>query len=84
MGSSPLDSKKYVSVLIKGNGDWTSGLKDYVRNTYGANGTQERLNLQPTSQLIASVEGPYGHELSYHLTYVLFFSSLQKEKKLIN
>ena len=64
VSSSPLDGKYHLCVLIKVIGEWTGKLRGNVLNTSGAN-----LHLRPQTKITASVEGPYGHELPYHLMY---------------
>ncbi|KAG2704312.1 hypothetical protein I3760_05G000100 [Carya illinoinensis] len=56
VSSSPLDGKYHLSVLVKAFGDWTSMLS-------------RKLPLLTPGQIMASVEGPYGHESPYHLMY---------------
>ncbi|KAE8008198.1 hypothetical protein FH972_004735 [Carpinus fangiana] len=57
VSSSPLDGKYHLSILIKGIGEWTTKLQENLLNT--SSGTK----------ITASVEGPYGHDLPYHLIY---------------
>ncbi|KAK7843358.1 ferric reduction oxidase 6 [Quercus suber] len=64
VSSSPLDGKYHLCVLIKVIGEWTKKLKGNVLNSFGAD-----LHLRPRTKITASVEGPYGHELPYHLMY---------------
>ncbi|KDP43661.1 hypothetical protein JCGZ_24119 [Jatropha curcas] len=54
VSSSPLDGKNRISLLIKAAGDWTNGLND---------------NVETNNKIRASVEGPYGNRLPYHLMY---------------
>ncbi|KAL3722388.1 hypothetical protein ACJRO7_034716 [Eucalyptus globulus] len=68
VSSSPLAGKNHVSVLIKVLGEWTAKLRSNVPDKSSAEGEKELLN-QSCSNITASVEGPYGHELPYHLTY---------------
>uniref|UniRef100_A0A5B7AER1 ferric-chelate reductase (NADH) n=1 Tax=Davidia involucrata TaxID=16924 RepID=A0A5B7AER1_DAVIN len=68
VSSSPLDGKYHLSVLIKVLGKWTEKLRGIILNV-SEEEPQVRQPLQPRSKLTASVEGPYGHESSYHLTY---------------
>ncbi|XP_030450273.1 ferric reduction oxidase 7, chloroplastic-like [Syzygium oleosum] len=68
VSSSPLAGKNHVSVLIKVLGEWTAKLKSNVLDISSAEGEKELPN-QSCSKITASVEGPYGHELPYHLTY---------------
>ncbi|XP_041013294.1 ferric reduction oxidase 7, chloroplastic-like isoform X1 [Juglans microcarpa x Juglans regia] len=67
VSSSPLDGKHHLSVLIKAFGDWTSILSRKVSNI--TEDSQIELPLLPRGQIMASVEGPYGHESPYHLMY---------------
>ncbi|KAK7843345.1 ferric reduction oxidase 7, chloroplastic [Quercus suber] len=64
VSSSPLDGKYHLSVLIKVLGEWTEKLRGNIMNGFEAD-----LHLQPQTKITASVEGPYGHELPYHLMY---------------
>ncbi|KAL9229359.1 hypothetical protein vseg_004835 [Gypsophila vaccaria] len=67
VSSSPLDGKHHMSVLVKVLGGWTDKLKSKISSR-----NEERQDLiQPQLQslITASVEGPYGHESPYHLTY---------------
>jgi predicted ferric reductase len=59
VSSSPLDGKYHLSILIKGLGGWTTKLKENILNT------------SSETKITASIEGPYGHDLPYHLTYAL-------------
>ncbi|KAF8013712.1 hypothetical protein BT93_I1545 [Corymbia citriodora subsp. variegata] len=68
VSSSPLAGKNHVSVLIKVLGEWTAKLRGNVSDMSSAEGEKELPN-QSCSNITASVEGPYGHELPYHLTY---------------
>lgn len=65
VSSSPLDGKYHLSVLVKAFGDWTSMLSRKVSNI--TEDSQIELPLLPPGQIMASVEGPYGHESPYHL-----------------
>ncbi|XP_052205314.1 ferric reduction oxidase 7, chloroplastic-like [Diospyros lotus] len=68
VSSSPLDGKYHISVLIKVLGGWTEKLRDIIVN--GPKESSEmKQPLQPHPHLTVSVEGPYGHESAYHLTY---------------
>ncbi|KAL2939583.1 Ferric reduction oxidase 6 [Bienertia sinuspersici] len=67
VSSSPLEGKNHLSVLIKVLGEWTDQLKGKISNN--RNEPQKLLESQLKSVLSASVEGPYGHESPYHLTY---------------
>ena len=64
VSSSPLDGKYHLCVLIKAMGEWTEKLKGTVLNSSRAD-----LHLQPRTKITASIDGPYGHELPYHLMY---------------
>ncbi|XP_010028466.2 ferric reduction oxidase 7, chloroplastic isoform X1 [Eucalyptus grandis] len=68
VSSSPLAGSKHISVLIKVLGEWTSNLKGKVLHMSGTEG-EYGLRSQSRSKITASVEGPYGHEIPYHLTY---------------
>ncbi|KAA8545351.1 hypothetical protein F0562_020135 [Nyssa sinensis] len=68
VSSSPLDGKYHISVLIKVLGEWTEKLREIILNV-SEEEPQKQQPLQRRSKLTASVEGPYGHESSYHLTY---------------
>ncbi|PWA82413.1 ferric reduction oxidase 7 [Artemisia annua] len=65
VSSSPLDGKHHLAVLIKVLGDWTEKLRGRISSVPGETDGL----LQPNVTLKASVEGPYGHESPYHLTY---------------
>ncbi|KAI4298874.1 hypothetical protein L6164_032387 [Bauhinia variegata] len=65
VSSSPLDGKYHLSVLIKVLGKWTEKLRDKIVDAEPL----KDLSLQPRSAITASVEGPYGHEVPYHLMY---------------
>ncbi|KNA10876.1 hypothetical protein SOVF_140320 [Spinacia oleracea] len=67
VSSSPLEGKNHLSVLIKVLGEWTDKLKGKVSNN--ENEPQKLLESQLKLLATASVEGPYGHESPYHLTY---------------
>ncbi|KAK1386299.1 ferric reduction oxidase 7, chloroplastic-like [Heracleum sosnowskyi] len=68
VSSSPLDGKYHIAVLIKVLGDWTEKLRGRIMNISDQEYQKEPL-LQPFYNITASVEGPYGHESPYHLTY---------------
>ncbi|XP_059446528.1 ferric reduction oxidase 7, chloroplastic [Corylus avellana] len=68
VSSSPLDGKYHLSVLVKVLGEWTAKLKENILNSSEAE-LQEELHLRPQTKITASVEGPYGHGLPYHLMY---------------
>lgn len=67
VSSSPLDGKYHLSVLIKVLGGWTDKLKEKISNNHEK--PQKLQQSQLKSLITASVEGPYGHESPYHLTY---------------
>lgn len=67
VSSSPSDGKYHLSVLIKAVGDWTEKLRGKVSED-----SKIELPFQPHSEILASVEGPYGHESPYHLMYILY------------
>ncbi|XP_024966678.1 ferric reduction oxidase 7, chloroplastic-like [Cynara cardunculus var. scolymus] len=66
VSSSPLDGSNHLAILIKVLGDWTEKLRGHISSV--PEGETDRL-LQSNFTLKASVEGPYGHESPYHLTY---------------
>ncbi|MCD9560932.1 hypothetical protein HAX54_019795 [Datura stramonium] len=68
VSSSPLDGKHHLAILIKVLGDWTEKLKGNILNLSVEQSETEPL-LQHSRKITASVEGPYGHESPYHLTY---------------
>jgi len=63
VSSSPLDGKNHIAVLIKVLGKWTGGLRERITDGEAT----EDLSVQPHTVVTASVEGPYGHEVPYHL-----------------
>ncbi|XP_020571375.1 ferric reduction oxidase 6-like [Phalaenopsis equestris] len=66
VSSSPLDGKHHLSILIKVLGEWTCKLRDIITTV----SEHPQNNLESQVKLItASVEGPYGHEVPYHLMY---------------
>ncbi|OWM79288.1 ferric reduction oxidase 7, chloroplastic-like [Punica granatum] len=67
VSSSPLDGKNHLSVLIKVLGDWTEKLDRNILDILETR-DQNEIASRPL-EITASVEGPYGHELPYHLTY---------------
>ncbi|XP_040989758.1 ferric reduction oxidase 7, chloroplastic-like [Juglans microcarpa x Juglans regia] len=71
VSSSPLDGKYHLSILIKVLGDWTAKLKGNILNSSNAElqNEEDKDDLQPLTLMTASVEGPYGHEVPYHLMY---------------
>ncbi|WOG82716.1 hypothetical protein DCAR_0101884 [Daucus carota subsp. sativus] len=68
VSSSPLDGKYHIAILIKVLGDWTEKLRGLIMNISDQE-NQKKALLQPYRSITASVEGPYGHESPYHLTY---------------
>ncbi|KAL5539382.1 hypothetical protein UlMin_042914 [Ulmus minor] len=66
VSSSPLDGKYHMSILIKVLGQWTAKLRASILNT-----SETVPGNQPLKhhKLTTSVEGPYGHEVPYHLMY---------------
>ncbi|XP_076911904.1 ferric reduction oxidase 6-like [Bidens hawaiensis] len=68
VSSSPLDGKHHLAILIKVLGDWTEKLRERISSVPGEKDESQGL-LQPNLSLKASIEGPYGHESPYHLTY---------------
>ncbi|XP_031103586.1 ferric reduction oxidase 6-like [Ipomoea triloba] len=70
VSSSPLDGKNHLAILIKVLGGWTEKLKEQISSLSNENDQSETQTLLKHYQKItASVEGPYGHESAYHLTY---------------
>ncbi|KAH7867370.1 hypothetical protein Vadar_032579 [Vaccinium darrowii] len=67
VSSSPLDGKYHMSILIKVLGKWTEKLRGSISNGPKEDCLMEPL--QPHANITVSVEGPYGHESPYHLTY---------------
>ncbi|KAL5704775.1 ferric-chelate reductase (NADH) [Ranunculus cassubicifolius] len=67
VSSSPLDGRHHITFLIKVLGDWTRTLRDNIVSK--PLDPPKDLPLQPQPKITASVEGPYGHESAYHLTY---------------
>ncbi|XP_004486416.1 ferric reduction oxidase 7, chloroplastic-like [Cicer arietinum] len=65
VSSSPLDGKNHIAVLIKVLGKWTGKLREKITEVDAPEG----LSVQPRTVVTASVEGPYGHEVPYHLMY---------------
>lgn len=68
VSSSPLEGKNRLAVLIKVLGEWTEKLREHILSTSEAE-PQEDQPLRSHTKITASVEGPYGHELPYHLMY---------------
>lgn len=67
VSSSPYDGRNHLSILIKPLGKWTNELKNMVSKTKEQNPTD--LSTAVPYKLNASVEGPYGNEIPYHLSY---------------
>lgn len=75
VSSSPLDGKYHISVLIKAVGKWTEKLRENIIKS------SEDVQCSAHTKITASVEGPYGHEIPYHMMYVpssLFVIKSQK------
>ncbi|CAA0840064.1 Ferric reduction oxidase 7- chloroplastic [Striga hermonthica] len=68
VSSSPLDGRHHIAVLIKVLGDWTQKLERRISSLSEIEAQTQQL-LQTNFGITASVEGPYGHESSYHLMY---------------
>ncbi|RDX94887.1 Ferric reduction oxidase 7, chloroplastic [Mucuna pruriens] len=60
VSSSPLDGNHHLAVLIKVLGKWTKKLRERITDVDA---------LKDVSVITTSVEGPYGHEVPYHLMY---------------
>ncbi|KAL2341483.1 hypothetical protein Fmac_009423 [Flemingia macrophylla] len=60
VSSSPLDGNHHLAVLIKVLGKWTERLRERITDVDA---------LKDVSVITTSVEGPYGHEVPYHLMY---------------
>ncbi|XP_051135277.1 ferric reduction oxidase 6-like [Andrographis paniculata] len=56
VSSTPLAGNNHIAVLIKVLGNWTERLQNHISSAGCA-------------KMTASVEGPYGHESPYYLTY---------------
>lgn len=67
VSSSPLDGKHKLAVLIKVLGKWTDELRGTIENICAAEMQDSPSPAHP--RITASVEGPYGHEVPYHLMY---------------
>ncbi|KAK9928619.1 hypothetical protein M0R45_025744 [Rubus argutus] len=63
VSSSPLDGKYHISVLIKVLGKWTEKLRGNIMKS------SEDVQCSAHTKITASVEGPYGHEIPYHMMY---------------
>lgn len=70
VSSSPLDGKYHLEVLIKTVGEWTTKLRETVSKN-SAEDSDIQLPHAPY-QIMASVEGPYGHESPYYLRFVSY------------
>ncbi|KAD3067446.1 hypothetical protein E3N88_35326 [Mikania micrantha] len=68
VSSSPLDGKHHLAILIKVLGDWTEKLRGHILSVSDEKDESQGL-LRPNLSLKMCVEGPYGHETPYHLTY---------------
>ncbi|XP_002519390.2 ferric reduction oxidase 6 isoform X2 [Ricinus communis] len=70
VSSSPLDGKYHLTILIKVLGKWTEKLRGNVKNRSEAEVAElQDQPSQPHPKITACVEGPYGHEVPYHLMY---------------
>ncbi|KDP32466.1 hypothetical protein JCGZ_13391 [Jatropha curcas] len=70
VSSSPLDGKYHLSILIKVLGKWTAKLRENIKNISAAEAADlQEQPTQPNAKITACVEGPYGHEVPYHLMY---------------
>jgi hypothetical protein len=58
-----LDGNNHIAVLIKVLGKWTERLRETITDVDAS----EDLSVKPNTVVTASVEGPYGHEVPYHL-----------------
>ncbi|KAH9287552.1 hypothetical protein KI387_031669, partial [Taxus chinensis] len=67
VSSSPYDGRHHLSILIKPLGKWTNELRNMVSRTKEQ--PQNDLSAAFPFKLNASVEGPYGHQIDYHLSY---------------
>ncbi|XP_047341427.1 ferric reduction oxidase 7, chloroplastic-like [Impatiens glandulifera] len=67
VSSSPLEGKHHMTILLKVLGEWTDKLKGNVSNILDCKHDEKQP--QPRLSLTASVEGPYGHQSQYHLSY---------------
>ncbi|CAL9126214.1 unnamed protein product, partial [Musa textilis] len=65
VSSSPMDGKHHLSILIKVLGEWTGRLRDIISKVP----EQPQISIPSQPKITASVEGPYGHEVPYHLMY---------------
>lgn len=70
VSSSPLDGNHHLAVLIKVLGKWTDKLNQKILSIQNAEPQNAPVS-SPQVSITASVEGPYGHEVPYHLMYVL-------------
>lgn len=70
VSSSPMDGRYHMSILIKVLGEWTDKLKSIITDVQEqTNGSDDDSGRSQTGRITASIEGPYGHESPYHLTY---------------
>nr|ADR70888.1 ferric reductase oxidase [Manihot esculenta] len=70
VSSSPLDGKYHLSILIKVLGRWTDKLRGVIMKASEVETAKSPDQpFQPHTKITASVEGPYGHEVPYHLMY---------------
>lgn len=67
VSSSPMEGEHHLTVLIKVLGEWTDKLKRKLSKNHKEPEKLLQSQIQPL--ITASVEGPYGHESPYHLTY---------------
>lgn len=73
VSSSPMDGSYHLSILIKVLGEWTGKLSNLIT---GAQKEPQNSSDSKTNKITASIEGPYGHEVPYHLMQVSFWKSL--------
>ncbi|XP_077250610.1 ferric reduction oxidase 6-like isoform X2 [Tasmannia lanceolata] len=67
VSSSPLEGRRHLSILIKVLGEWTGKLRENI--TKASEQPQKDFPYQSHPRITTSVEGPYGHESEYYLTY---------------
>ncbi|XP_042382312.1 ferric reduction oxidase 7, chloroplastic-like isoform X1 [Zingiber officinale] len=66
VSSSPMDGSYHLSILIKVLGEWTDKLCCLITDSP----EQQESNINSkANKITASIEGPYGHEVPYHLMY---------------
>lgn len=64
VSSSPMDGSYHLSILIKVLGEWTDKLCCLITDSP----EQQESNINSkANKITASIEGPYGHEVPYHL-----------------